>query len=741
MNIDKRLAEALRLYRQGRLDNALKVLQDCQRAAPRDGRVEAQIAALFREKGQPRQALGHAQTAAQWLPQDAAIHYLLAQIYEDLAAPAQALQTLQQVLTLQPGHPEALHMQGLLMADQGRDAEAVAALSAAIRARPGYFRAWNNLGSLLRSMGRWEEAERAYREAIKLKPDYALAHYQLGQLLRDLGRREAAMASLERAYAIEPKRVDTVLSLGNLLRMEGDFDRALKIFREGVALDRPGEARVHLALAFCLRERGDVADGKRAYTLAARRVPGDLRAALGEALSLPAVYADRAELAAVRASYGSGVASLLDRAGQWAGKRRDDVLPALQWSNFYLAYQGEDDLALQRGYAQFVYRVLQGVAPELIDLPPRKLATQGKPRIGLASSFFTDSTVGHYFKRWVTGLDRTRFAIHVYHLRPGDNAIAAEIRAHAEVFRDLGHKAPGEIVQTLRGDALDVLIYPELGMDSTCFLLAAMRLAPVQCAAWGHPVTTGHANIDYYFTSAAMEPAAAQAHYSEKLIELPGIGTSYPRPPRPTPRSRVELGLPETGELLLLPQSLYKIHPDNDPLLGHILAARPSAHLILFQGRHPNITGQLHARLKRALTAAGTEDGGRIHFLPYVPRERYLQINQACDLMLDTLHWSGGNTSLDALACHLPMVTLPGAFMRGRQSAAMLEIAGVPDLVARDAEDYVARVLALLADPVHRTEVAARLAKGADRLFDDPAPIHALQEFLAAVTSGAPPAL
>ena len=35
--------------------------------------------------------------------------------------------------------------------------------------------------------------------------------------------------------------------------------------------------------------------------------------------------------------------------------------------------------------------------------------------------------------------------------------------------------------------------------------------------------------------------------------------------------------------------------------------------------------------------------------------------------MLDTLRWSGGNTSLDAIACGLPVVTLPGASCaRGR---------------------------------------------------------------------------
>ncbi len=97
---------------------------------------------------------------------------------------------------------------------------------------------------------------------------------------------------------------------------------------------------------------------------------------------------------------------------------------------------------------------------------------------------------------------------------------------------------PSMIAPAIRADALDALVYPELGMDATTFALAALRLAPVQCAAWGHPVTTGHATIDAYFSCGAMEPADADAHYTERLIPLPGIGTDYARPAIPADASR-----------------------------------------------------------------------------------------------------------------------------------------------------------------------------------------------------------
>jgi predicted O-linked N-acetylglucosamine transferase (SPINDLY family) len=98
--------------------------------------------------------------------------------------------------------------------------------------------------------------------------------------------------------------------------------------------------------------------------------------------------------------------------------------------------------------------------------------------------------------------------------------------------------------------------------------------------------------------------------------------------------------------------------------------------------------------------------------------------------MLDTLRWTGGNTSLDALACALPIVTLPGAFMRGRQSAGMLGLMELRELIAVDAADYVRIAVRLVRDRPWREEIVARIRGGRSRLFDDPAPIAALAEFL-----------
>jgi CRISPR-associated protein Csy1 len=133
--------------------------------------------------------------------------------------------------------------------------------------------------------------------------------------------------------------------------------------------------------------------------------------------------------------------------------------------------------------------------------------------------------------------------------------------------------------------------------------------------------------------------------------------------------------------------------------------------------------------MTRAFDALGVARD-RLIMLPSQPHDEYLQVNACCDAMLDTLHWSGGNTSLDALACGLPVVTLPGRFMRGRQSAAMLRQLDVTDLIAGDGDDYVALASRLVRDAGWRKDLADAIAERQPRLFDTRAPVDAFMALL-----------
>lgn len=639
----------------------------------------------------------------------------------------QAIVDLDGAVALDAGQARVWNELGLLCADAGLNERSIAAFECAAQVDPKYARAWNNLGNALRDSGRIAEAVRAAERAVAADGTYALAWANLGAMRRDLGDDAGAESALRRALALDARQRGALTTLGGLLRDRSELVAAAECFAKAAEVE-PRDANAPLQLAGTLAERDELASARKAYDEAARRDPRLLRALFGRELTLPMIADGSAAVAAARESFDTGLAVLeRDLPARAAALSADRLLDELRWSNFLLAYQGGDDRALQARYGALVQRLVAERAPEWTrPLAPRARAG-GRVRVGFLSTFFRDGTAGRYFEHWVTGLPRDRFEVFAYHLLPGVDALGQRIASAVEHFRHCPWWRPSQIAPRVRADVLDVLVYPELGMGAVPFALAALRLAPLQCAGWGHPVTTGHPAIDVYLSSAAMEPADGAAHYTERLVTLPGIGTRYRMPEVPSDASRERFGLPADARLLLCPQSLFKIHPDNDALFARVLDAAPGARLVMFDGRDPLLTRRFRARLARA----GIADD-RLCMLVQCAHDDYLRVNRVCDAMLDTLHWSGGNTSLDAIACGLPLATLPGRFMRGRQSAGMLALAGANELVARDEDDYVAIAARLCTDDAWRGAMRERLQAGRARIFDDPAPIAALADFLQA---------
>ncbi len=650
---------------------------------------------------------------------------LRSRAHEALGELGQAIVDLEGALALDPSQSRVWNELGLLCADAGQNDRAVAAFEHATRTDPRYARGWNNLGNALHSAGRIADAVRAGERAVEADPVYALAWANLGALKREVGDDDGAERALRRALALDGNQRGAQLTLAGLLRDRSDLGAAAQLFARAAERD-PRDANTVLQLAGTLAEQDDLAGARAAYAQAEARDPRMLRALFGRALTLPMVAPDSAAVAAAREAFADGLDQVAREAPRRAaGLSVDRLLDELRWSNFLLAYQGGDDRPLQARYAETVHGLVAAGAPEFLRPMPSRVHAASRVKVGFVSTFFRDGTAGRYFEHWITDLPRDGFEVFVYHLLPGVDALARRIAARADHFRHCPWWRPSQLAPRIRADALDVLVYPELGMGAVPFALAALRLAPLQCAAWGHPVTTGHPTIDVYLSSAVMEPPDAASHYTERLVTLPGIGTRYRAPAVPDDATRERFGLPADAPLLLCPQSLFKIHPDNDALFARVLDAAPGALLVAFEGRAASLT----QRFRDRLVAAGI-DASRLRLLPQCAHDDFLRICSVCDVMLDTLHWSGGNTSLDALACGLPIVTLPGRFMRGRQSMGMLTLMGIDELVARDADDYVRIAAKLAADRAWRNLLATRIRDARGKVFDDAAPVAAFVQFL-----------
>lgn len=393
---------------------------------------------------------------------------------------------------------------------------------------------------------------------------------------------------------------------------------------------------------------------------------------------------------------------------------------------FYLHYV---DAAVedQRRYGALLRRMMQALAP---DAPPRPRPPAARRRIVFASGFLREHTVARLFVPMFERLDPARFEVHALALAPSPDSFAASLPPHVTLHRDT--LLPPQWAERIAGLAPDVLVYLDIGMHPLAQGLAALRLAPVQAVLWGHPVTTGLPTIDWVLSPDAMEPPEAQAHYSERLQCLPGLGNAL-RPPPPVGTGEPPFRRRSGGIELFCAQSIYKLTPEHDALFAAVLARLPEARLHLIPHERPHVREAYIARLHRACAAAGVDAADRLVLHPLLPLHDYLALATACDLALDTLQWSGGMSSLDLLGQGLPIVTCEGALMRGRQTAALLRRLDAAELVVPDTERYIDTVVALARDPARRAALSARLRTHAPRLHDNDDAVAGLADFLATV--------
>ena len=430
-----------------------------------------------------------------------------------------------------------------------------------------------------------------------------------------------------------------------------------------------------------------------------------------------------------------------------AGVVSQTALQLLTRVPFFMAYHGLDDLPFQRAWAGFIESIVEVRSPPALtssdaasrDAPATRSGS--RLRLGIVSAHLRECTVGNYFAAWFDGLTNGQFEVNLYSIDKQDGfteRLAQRAQGHKH-FRN-GMDSYELMKKAIHADDNDVLLYPEIGMEPLVLALAATRIAPHQVAAWGHPVTTGLSTIDYFVSAEAAEPENAQTHYTERLIKLPGMGTRFPAPPPTKTVSRSALAVTDDQPLLLCAQSLFKWSPKFVAALGHILKARPKTILVYF-AIHRTTPPQVFAQmLSDAWTPLGVDAAQRTRVLGEMQREEFLAHLAVCDVALDTFGFSGGQTSIDTLSANVPAVTLPGIFMRGRQTAAMLTTIGVDELVARDEVHYQELVLQLIDNAPQRDALREKISRNNSLLFNDQRAVTALVQWLSTLRSAPPPA-
>jgi tetratricopeptide (TPR) repeat protein len=405
---------------------------------------------------------------------------------------------------------------------------------------------------------------------------------------------------------------------------------------------------------------------------------------------------------------------------------------------YYLIYDGGDNLEPRRLLAQFYRHAtpsLDYIAPWLLPEPPLthsgSTLQQPRLRVGFLSSVWYHHSVGLLLESVIAGLPRDRFDVHLIaldsvagisadqcYVPAGSQGDAVSRRLSLALDREnihpfAKHVPLASLLSAIENLKLDVLVFGEVGMHAKTYFTAFSRIARRTVAFWGHATTTGISpmlattsagmdscstgGIDYFVSSALVEPPGAQHKYSERLALMPGLSFGFRYPVMPTGLPIMPLDVIESGgsagalqstrrtwlisvasaggemesalsshealhgpdwHLYSVPQTLYKLHPDFDRIIAGVLAADPKGLVVALRGHHEQgWFDRFMARIEAAMPA-GAGAVKRVVSLPALRREDYLRFVGLSDIILDTFPVGGGRSSLEIFATGTPIVVL-----------------------------------------------------------------------------------
>ena len=511
----------------------------------------------------------------------------------------------------------------------------------------------NLVGTACVGLRQFERALPSLREAVRLRPDYAEAHSNLGSALTRLGRHEDAIASLNSAIRYAPADADAHYNLGNALRKAGCTLEAIACFRQAAEI-APGHGMAHYNLGGALLDLGELAQALAAYDRAIEIEPENT-----DALSNRLVCLSQMDTVA-------------------AGQQRE--------------------LALAYG------RLVASRASSRYDRW-RCAGEPGRLSIGFVSGDFRNHPVGYFLEGMLSHLDRDAFEVSAYYNSAKTDATTRRLERLFDRWTVIADRDDEDAARLVHADAPHILVDLTGHLRAGRLGLFARRPAPVQVTWLGYWATTGVPQIDYKLGDRFVTPPGGEAWFSETVWRLPRSVLCFTPPAEDIPVA--PLPALANGYITFgCCNRIGKVTAEVITTWADILHAVPGARLFL---KTKALADAAVAEWVRGRFASQGIANDRLILEGYSPRDAYFAAYHRVDIALDPFPYPGGTTSAESLWMGVPVLTRrgTGSPLSG-QGESVLHYSGMPEWVARDRDDYVAKAVAYASD----VESLARLRAG-----------------------------
>ena len=579
-----------------------------------------------------------------------------------------AEQIYRQVLAVQPRNADALHLLGLVVRDRGdaegaihlirkaikivptfygarynladtylgmdRLAEAIDGFQRVVKLKPDYADAFNGLGIALLRSNQLQAALDAFAKALAIKPDYVEAHTNSGAVLRTLGRLAESEACHRKALEMQPKFALALVNLANLYVDQGRLAEAKKLCAEAIAL-QPQNALAHRTLGNLFLAEGLVEEAISAFEKAVALNPRDL-------------------------------------------SLHSSLLFALNYSTAH------SPSAIYTAHENWGRQLMQTVVPKAA--PKNSCPDESKRlKLGYVSPDFRRHAVAYLIEPVLAAHNHDGFHVVCYANVAKEDEVTQRLRSMADEWRDIAGMNDAAVADMIRRDQIDILVDLAGHTAGSRLAVFAHKPAPVQVSWLGYYNTSGLPAIDYILSDPVSSPAQDAQLFVEELVRLPHTRFCY-RPPEYAPEVAKVPSITAQQVTFGSFNKLVKINHDVVAAWSQILTRIPGSRLVLKAKQFAEPDERKHWEslfLKHGVTAE------RLNLRGYSPHAEMLGEYADIDIALDPFPFTGGITSFEALWMGVPVVTLSGETIVGRQTASMLAVMGHHELIAHSREQYV----------------------------------------------------
>jgi protein O-GlcNAc transferase len=611
-----------------------------------------------------------------------------------------------QVLRIDAQNADALHLLGLMAHELGNHAAAVPLIEKAIVQRNDIPQFHNNLGNALKELNRLDDSISHYKKALKLMPDYADAINNLGNAYNELGEFETALVHFMKALTINPRSPEYLNNLGSAYLGQGKEGLAIDCFRRALAL-RSDYAEVHFNLGKIHMNHSQFSEAIAYYLRTTQLKPSfvdayiDMSYCLQQQFMLDAAVACCEQAIALKPEYAKAWNNL---GGIFLAKGElDNAISCFKragnYSNVMFAMVFDPSIKpkdITDAATEFGKRTNSLRKPRSFvqnKNPNRKL------RIGYISPDFRSHPVNYFFEPFLNLHDKKHFELFAYSNVIKEDTTTTRLKKEFDHWRDIKKISDDAAADLIERDKIDILVDLAGHTGDNRLLVFARKPAPIQVTWLGFPATTGMKAMDYRITDIYAEPEGMTEHLNvEKLWRLPTVFACYQAPDRDIPVID-HPPFEDNGHITF--GCFNNFAKVTDPVLetwARIMAQVPDSRLLLeITGLDsPKFRAETEQRLKRL--------GLPMERVTLEPRRRENQfvLYNKLDIALDPFPCNGGTTSFDCMWMGVPFVALAGEHFVSRMGVTILTNAGLPELIAKDKDQYV--------------KIAAELAQDKDRL-------------------------